>query len=370
MFFIGYFLFEVPSNLILHRVGARMWIGRIMITWGIVSALFMFTSTPAMFYTLRFLLGVAEAGFFPGIILYLTYWYPSERRVRIIALFMTAVPIAGVFGAPLSGWVLESFAGRAGLAGWQWLFVIEAMPAIAAGFAVLLYLDNGISTATWLTGEEQAVLTARLDAERREIAAHPSLASVFGDRRVWLLCAVYFCYVMGHYGLTFWLPVLIQTAGVEGEAAIGLITAIPYGVSVAAMLIVGRSADKRRERRWHSAAAMVAGAAGLSASAIAGDSTTTAVMCLTIGAAGVFSAGPVFWGLPTAFLGGAAAAAGIAAINSIGNLAGFASPYLVGWLADLTRSTEAGMFVVSGALVVGALAVLAVGGDHGGTVKR
>jgi D-galactonate transporter len=360
MFFIGYFIFEVPSNLILHRVGARLWIGRIMVTWGIVSALFMLTTTPGMFYLLRFLLGVAEAGFFPGIILYLTYWYPSERRVRMIALFMTAVPIAGMFGGPLSGWILESFQGVGGWAGWQWLFLIEAMPAIAAGAIVMLYLDNGIRSARWLTEEEKTLLERKLEEDRGAAPAHQSWSAVFADRRVWLLCAIYFCYVMGHYGLTFWLPVLIQGAGVQGTIQIGLITAIPYTASVVAMMLIGRSADTRRERRWHTAVPMLAGAIGLTLSAIAGGNTTVAVVCLTLGAAGVFSSGPVFWGLPTAFLGGAAAAAGIAVINSIGNLAGFVSPYVVGWLTDLTRSTEAGMYVVSAALVAGALVVLRI----------
>jgi sugar phosphate permease len=360
MFFIGYFLFEVPSNLILHRIGARVWIGRIMITWGIVSALFMFTTSPTIFYSLRFLLGVAEAGFFPGIILYLTYWYPSARRVRMIALFMTAVPIAGVFGAPLSGWILESFAGVRGWAGWQWLFLIEAMPAIVAGLVVIAYLDNGIRSARWLTDDEKALLERRLDEDRGALHIHPSLSAVFSDRRIWLLCAIYFCYVMGHYGLTFWLPVLIRSAGVEGALRIGLMTAIPYTAAVVAMVFISRSADHRRERRWHTALPMLVGALGLTLSALAGGNTAAAVVSLTIGSAGVFSSGPVFWGLPTAFLGGAAAAAGIAAVNSIGNLAGFVSPYLVGWLTDQTRSTEAGMYAVSGALVVGALAVLGI----------
>jgi D-galactonate transporter len=359
MFFIGYFLFEVPSNLILHRVGARIWIGRIMVTWGVISAMFMYTSSPAMFYTLRFLLGVAEAGFFPGIILYLTYWYPSEWRVRMVALFMTAVPIAGVLGGPLSGWILESFDGVRGWAGWQWLFLIEALPAIVAGIAVMLYLDNGIESARWLTDDEKRLLERKLDADRGAATNHLSLSAVFADRRVWLLCVIYFCYVMGHYGLTFWLPVLIQGAGVQGALQIGLITAIPYSVSVVVMILLGRSADARRERRWHTAVPMLAGALGLTLSAVAGKHTALAVLCLTLGSAGVFSAGPVFWGLPTAFLGGSAAAAGIAVINSIGNLAGFVSPYVVGWLTDLTDKTEAGMYAVSAALVVGALAVLA-----------
>jgi MFS family permease len=331
-----------------------------MISWGLVSTLFMFTTTPALFYSLRFLLGVSEAGFFPGIILYLTYWYPAERRVRMIALFMTAVPIAGVVGSPLSGWIMESFAGVLGWAGWQWLFLLEAVPALAMGLAVLVYLDNGISSASWLTEEEKDLLESNLLGDRAAVAVHQSLSAVLVDRRVWLLCAIYFCYVMGHYGLTFWLPVLIQTAGVEGTVKIGFVTAVPYVVSVVVMILVGRNADERQERRWHTAVPMIVGALGLTLSALAGRQTMMAVACLTLAASGVFSAGPVFWGLPTAFLGGAAAAAGIAAVNSIGNLAGFVSPYAVGWLKDLTRSTEAGMYAVSAALVVGALAVLGI----------
>lgn len=360
MFFIGYFIFEVPSNLLLHRVGARVWIARIMITWGLVSAAFMFIRTPMSFYALRFILGVAEAGFFPGIILYLTYWYPSHRRSRVVALFMAAPPIAGIFGGPLSGWIMERFAGVRGLAGWQWLFVLEAVPAIVVGVAVLLYLDNGIRGARWLADDEKALLDAEVAAEQSAISAHGSLAAVFADRRVWTMCAIYFCVVMGHYGLTFWMPALMQSAGVTGTFRIGALTAIPYTGGAIAMVLVGRSADLRRERRWHAAVPMITGALALSASALAGTHTAVAILCLTIAAAGVLSAGAMFWSLPTAFLGGVSAAAGIAAINSVGNLAGFVSPYMVGWLKDLTQSTEAGMLAVSAALVAGALVILTI----------
>ena len=360
MFFIGYFFFEVPSNLFLHRVGARIWIARIMITWGLISASFMFIRTPASFYTLRFILGVAEAGFFPGIILYLTYWYPAERRARMVALFMAAPPLAGVFGGPLSGWIMQALAGRRGLAGWQWLFVLEAIPAIIVGILVLLYLDNGIRSAKWLDDREKAILEKGIEKDRAAVSVHASLSDVFGDRRLWLLCLIYFCCVMGHYGLTFWMPVLIQNAGVSGTFRIGLFTAIPYSGAVVAMVLLGSSADLHRERRWHASVPMVVGAIFLSLSAVAGTHTTLAITCLTIAAAGVLSSGALFWSLPTAFLGGVAAAAGIAAINSVGNLAGFVSPYVVGWLKDLTNSTEAGMFAVSAVLIVGAAAILTI----------
>ncbi len=360
MFFIGYFFFEVPSNLLLHRLGARVWIGRIMITWGLVSASFMFISTPLSFYALRFILGIAEAGFFPGIILYLTYWYPSGRRARMVALFMAAPPIAGIFGGPLSGWIMQTFAGVKGLASWQWLFVLEAIPAIVVGVGVLLYLDNSIRAARWLSPEEKALLETNIAHDRAGVSDHSSLAAVFQDARVWKMCLIYFCIVMGHYGLTFWMPALIQAAGVVGTLRIGMFTAIPYTGGVVAMVLVGWSADRNRERRWHAAIPMIVGAAALSLSAIAGTHTGIAVACLTIAAGGVLSAGAMFWSLPTAFLGGVSAAAGIAAINSVGNLAGFVSPYVVGGLKDLTHSTVAGMYAVSAVLVVGALVILTV----------
>ena len=362
MFFIGYFTFEVPSNLILHRVGARIWIGRIMISWGLVSALFMFTTTPLMFYVLRFTLGVAEAGFFPGVILYLTYWYPSERRARMMTLFMAAIPIAGICGGPLSGWIMQSTEGLNGWRGWQWLFLLEAIPAIVVGITALFYLDNGIRSATWLTEAEKVLLEDKLARDRAHLVEHPSLAAVFRDRRLWRMCAIYFCCVMGQYGLTFWMPTLIQAAGVRGTLHIGLLTAVPYSVSIVAMILFGWSADRNRERRWHAAGAMLLGAAGLTASALAGTQTVLAMTCLSIAAMGVFSCAPLFWSLPTAVLGGTAAAAGIAAINSIGNLAGFVSPYVVGWLKDLTHSTAAGMYAVSAVLVAGALIVLTIPG--------
>ena len=360
MFFIGYFLFEVPSNIILHRVGARLWIGRIMITWGLVSALFMFTKTPLMFYSLRFALGLAEAGFFPGIILYLTYWYPSERRARMISLFMTAIPISGMLGGPLSGWIMQSMEGVNNWRGWQWLFVIEALPAVVLGVVTLFYLDDSIRSAKWLTLEEKALLDRKLDGDRAHVVEHPTLGAVFADRRLWRMCLIYFCCVIGQYGLTFWLPTLVQQAGVSGALEIGFLTAVPYTGGVVAMILFGRSADRRRERRWHTAIPMVIGAIGLTLSAAAGTHTATAILCLTVAAAGILTCAPLFWSLPTALLSGTAAAAGIAAINSVGNLAGFVSPYLVGWLKDVTSSTEAGMFLVSAALVFGAFVVLSV----------
>lgn len=359
IFFLGYFLFEVPSNLLLHRVGARMWIARIMITWGILSGCFMFVETPTGFYILRFLLGVAEAGFYPGVILYLTYWYPAHRRARIIAVFMSAIPVAGIFGNPLSGWIMDAFHGTHGLSGWQWMFLIEAIPAVLVGIMVLLYLDNGIQQARWLTAEEKALLQREVEADNAQGGAQGphSVAGVFRDMRVWWMALIYFAFVMGQYALTFWMPTLVKATGVQGNFQIGLLSAIPFLCAIVAMNLFGRSADVRRERRWHLIVPSLMGAVGFTVAASYTQNTVVALTFLSLAAAGVLTCAPLFWSLPTAFLSGTAAAAGIAAINSVGNLAGFASPYLIGYLKDLTGSTQIGMYVLSAVLVLGAIGV-------------
>lgn len=359
IFFIGYFLFEVPSNVFMHRVGARIWIARIMITWGLISGAMMFATTPMSFYVLRFLLGVAEAGFFPGIILYMTYWYPSHRRGKMIALFMTANPVSGLIGGPLSGWIMTTFAGVAGLTAWQWLFVLEALPSILVGIAVLLYIDDSIDGAKWLTAKEKTLLTKNIDLDSKAKEDH-SVMGVFKSGKVWFMCLIHFCLVMGAYGIGFWLPTIIKATGVKSSLDVGLLTMIPYSAAIVTMILVGRSADKRQERRWHLAVAAVIGGVGLIFSALYGDNTVLAMVGLTIGTAGILASLPVFWSLPTAFLGGTAAAAGIALINSVGNLAGFVSPYLIGTIKDLTQSTNIGVYALAGALFVGALLTLTV----------
>jgi D-galactonate transporter len=361
VFFIAYFLFEVPSNLILHRLGARRWIARIMITWALVSASFVFVRTPASFYALRFLLGIAEAGFFPGVILYLTYWYPAERRSRMVCTFMTAVPLAGLLGGPLSGWIMQSLAGARGLTGWQWLFLLEALPAAVLGVATLLYLDDGIRSARWLSESEKQLLELGIARETQHKAAHASLRAVFADRRIWLVTLIYFCCVMGQYGLTFWLPTLVKTAGISGVFKIGVYTAIPYLAAALCMPLLGRSADRRRERRWHLAVPMALGAVGLLGSALAGTThTDLAIAFLSLAAIGILACAPLFWSLPTTFLHGVSAAAGIAAINAVGNLAGFAAPYLIGAIKDLTQSTNLGLVVIAAFLLVGAVIVIRI----------
>jgi sugar phosphate permease len=358
IFFIGYFLFEVPSNLLMTRTGARIWIARIMISWGLISSALMFANSVATFYLLRFLLGAAEAGFFPGIILYLTYWYPAHRRARMVALFMSGVAVAGVVGGPLSGWIMTAFAGRYGLSGWQWLFLLEGLPSVLIGIWTLFYLDDGIRSASWL-GEDDKRLLERAIADDGKAQRHMPLAQVFANGTVWLLALVYFLFVMGLYGVSFWLPQLVKNSGVKDVFDIGLLTAVPYGIAAVVMVLAARHSDRSGERCWHAAAAALAGALGLVGATLYADNTVVAMAALSVATAGILTTFPIFWSLPTAMLGGAAAAAGIALINSVGNLAGFASPYLVGAIKDATGSTASGIYLLAASLVAGAVLVLA-----------
>ncbi len=356
LFFIGYFFFEVPSNMIMQKVGAKVWIARIMITWGLISGAFMFVTNETTFYVLRFLLGVAEAGFYPGVILYCTYWFPSHRRARVIAMFMSAIPIAGIFGNPLSGWIMSGFDGVGGLGGWQWMFVIEAIPAVAIGIWTIFYLDSTVQKAKWLTQEEKDVVEAAVAADASHQSSH-RLRDAFLEPKVWLMCLIYFCFVMGQYALTFWMPTFVKSTGISSELTIGVLSAIPFLAALVAMNLFGHSADRRRERRWHLIIPSLMGAIGFSMAAVTTGSTVLALISLSIAAAGVLTCAPLFWSLPTAFLGGSAAAAGIAVINSVGNLAGFVSPYMIGAVKDATGSTQVPMFILSGILVIGAAAV-------------
>lgn len=359
VFFLGYFVFELPSNVILHRVGARLWLARILVTWGIVSALFLFVRTPWQFYGLRFLLGLAEAGFYPGVILYLTYWFPTHRRGKMFALFQAGAPISGIIGNPVSGFIMQYFQGLGGLEGWQWMFLLEALPAVVLGGVLLVRLDNGIEGAGWLDADEKAVLVRNIEANRAPGEPEHSVLAVLRDRRLWVAASIYFLLIMGQYGITFWLPSLVKASGVAGSFNVGLLSAIPYVCAVAAMVLFTRSADRTRERRWHIAVPAAIGAAGFIVAATA-SSTTIAIVALSVATACVFSCAPMFWSLPTAFLSGAAAASGIAAINSAANLAGFVSPYMIGFLRDLTHSTATGMYVLAGTLVLGGLVTLSM----------
>lgn len=359
VFFVGYLMFEIPSNIALHRFGARRWIARIMMTWGLLSAAMMFIQTPISFYVLRFLIGIAEAGFFPGIIFYLTTWFPAHRRGVMISLFIAALPISSMLGSLISGWIMQSLDGVAGYAGWQWLFVIEGLPAVFLGAAVFFLLRDRIADAQWLSPEEKRGMQAALDREAQGKPQH-SLRDGLLNPKIWLLGAVYFCLVLGQYVISFWMPTIIRNSGVAEPWAIGVLTAIPYSVAAISMVLVGRSSDRHREYRWHLAICACIGAGGVIFGTLFGSNLLLAMLGLTIGTAAMISSLPVFWGMPTAVVGGAAAATGIALINSLGNVAGFFSTIVVGWLTQMTGSTQVAMYFMAGALVLGGLLGLSV----------
>jgi MFS family permease len=357
IFFIGYVVFEVPSNLILHKVGARFWIARIMVSWGIVSALFSVIETPMQFYILRFLLGVAEAGFAPGVLLYITYWFPAARRARAFSIYLMAIPISGALGAPLSGWIMDSFDGAAGWAGWRWLFLIEALPAIIAGFAAFLLLPNRPADVSWLSDREKRIIESDLAADQVTKTAHLSIRQFMSDKTLWLLCVLFFAIVMGHYTVTFWLSTIIQNAGVSNPLENGLLTSLPFFAAAVTMFVLGRSADRTRKLRMHLVVPMVVGAIALGLSPLFENNLNLSVILLMIAAAGLISSLAMFWAIPPNLLSGIWAAAGIAMINSLGNIAGFVSPALVGWILDQTRSLHAGLYTMAAIVLFGALLV-------------
>jgi ACS family tartrate transporter-like MFS transporter len=351
IFSLGYVIFGVPSNLALERFGARRWLAGIMIVWGLISASMMFIGGATSFYVLRFLLGAAEAGFFPGIILFLTWWFPERERTRTVALFLTAVSAAYVAGGPLSGGLLE-LDGFAGLDGWQWLFLTEGIPAIALGFVTLRYLDERPAEADWLEPEERAFLTAEVERDRelREALGGQRLRDALASGRVWLLGLVYFILLAAGFGLTFFVPDLVQDRTGYTDFEVGVLSAIPYGFATAAMVIVAR-------RGGGLVIPALVGAAGTVLTAYA-QSPLLLTIGVTLAAVGILSALPVFWALPTAFLSGTAAAAGIALIAAIGNLGGFVGPAFTGIAEDQTGSFKMPLVVLAGLLVVGSLLVL------------
>ncbi len=361
LFFIGYFIFEVPSNLILQRVGARMWIARIMILWGLVSMAMMFMKSVAVFYIMRFLLGAAEAGFFPGVILYLTYWYPAKERARTVALFALGGVAAGVIGSPISGAILHAFEGVGRLAAWQWLFLLEALPAIVMGFVILFVLPNRPREVRWLSDSEKAWLQRRLDDEASASSAHQShrLSEVFTSGRVWLLCLLYFLMNIGGYGYELWLPSIIKSFSGLSDAMVGWINAIPYLIAAVVMLLVGRHSDKTGERRVHVAVAAIVSAIGFGLSAYF-KNPYLALASLALAFAGIKSTLGPFWAMTTGFLSGTAAAGGIALINSVGNLGGFFGPYIVGEIKDRTGSNLIALLFLGTALLCMGLLALTV----------
>jgi len=364
IFFVGYFFFEVPSNLALHRFGARRWIARIMMSWGLVSAAMMAVTDETIYLTMRFLLGVAEAGFFPGIIYYLTLWYPSRKRASRTAWFMAAVPLAGVIGNPISGLIMEQLSGTAGLAGWQWLFLVEGVPSILVGIWVLFHLDSSIAEAKWLNDREKAILTDALASEEAE-KPRRGLGDAFKSGKVYALCAVYFTLTIGLYGIAFWLPTIIHSFGIRGYWNIGLVSAIPYGVATLGMLLICRHSDRKGERRLHFVLTVTAGAAGLTLSGLFADQPVLSTAFLSIGALGVIGALPLFWPIPTAFLTGTAAAAGIGLINSVGNLGGYVGPNMAIWVRTVSSDPSAALYAISVLLILGgAIVLLLIPKDH------
>ena len=364
IFFVGYVLSGVPSNLLLHKLGARKVIGTLMVAWGTASALLMFVKTPEQFYILRFITGVFEAGFFPGIVLYFTSWFPASRRGRIMGLFMSAIPISGVLGSPLSGWMMEAFAGHGGMAGWQWMFLLQGVPTVLLGFLVYVLLNDGIAQAKWLSGEEKALLSAELakDEQQRKQTAQTAdtFASVLKNKSVWLLGLIYFCIQMGVYAINFWLPTIVKGLGFQTPAMVGWVSAIPYFCASLFMIWIGRSGDARKERRWHLSGPLLMGLCGLMLATQAGGNVTIAMIGLSLATMGALAGLPMFWPLPTAFLSSAAAAGGLALINSLGQIAGFVSPFLVGWIKDATGGTTVALYLLSAILFVGAMLVLRV----------
>ena len=359
IFFIGYFLFEVPSNIIMTRTGARFWIGRIMLTWGVISGLMMFVQTELHFYVLRFLLGLAEAGFIPGVLYYLSCWFPAKARGRATSMFMMGIPLAGMIGAPLSGWLLRSMSGTAGLAGWQWVFLIEAIPTLFAGIACFFWLDNDPMSAKWLTQAEKDQLVTDLRAEN-DGKKFSSMRDGFASPQVWYLSLLYVMFTMGLYAISFWLPSIIGQSGVSDSLTIGLLTSIPYTAALIFMFFVGRSSDRNNERHYHLIVPALLGAFGLCVSVVFAHSTVPAMVGLTLATAGILTCIPQFYNVPPLLLTGSAAAVGLAMINSIGNLAGFVSPYLIGYVKDQAGSTSAAVLIIAGCLVLGAAGVLRI----------
>lgn len=361
LFFIGYFFFEVPSNLWLERIGARKTMLRIMVLWGLTSAATMFVQTPAQFYAVRFLLGVFEAGFFPGIILYLTFWTPLAYRARVTAFFMSALVVSGMIAGPVSGLILQSMNGVAGLQGWQWMFVIEGLPSCLLGVLVYFYLDDKPEDARWLAPAEKAALVNALRAERHAAgAAHasPSLRDAMAQPLVYLFAFVYFAVLAGGYVIAFWLPLTIRELGVSNFLHIGLYSAIPYTVAGLAMIVLGRSSDHFNERHLHVAIPASVGALALIALPQASHSLALSLTLLAVATAGLYSSLPPFWTVATQSLSRAEAAAGIAMIASLGNLAGFGSPFIIGQVRAATGSSASGLYLMAAIVLLGGIALM------------
>lgn len=356
IFFLGYVMFEVPSNLLLTRIGARRTISRIMVLWGLTSASMLFVQGEWSFYVLRFMLGVFEAGFAPGMIFYLTYWYSQSRMAGVMAVVMLAGPIGGIVGGPVSAWIMTAFSGAHGLDGWQWMFLLEGLPCVLLGVIAFRYLDDKPAEARWLSAEEKALLAADLDS-RGEHKKH-AFAQVLRDPAIYGMALTYFCLICGIYAVSFWLPTLLKLAGVQDTMQIGLYSAIPYMAAAVFMLGFARSSDRLRERRWHTLVPALLAGVALCIATAAPTQFALSLTAITLATGFMWAAYTVFWAIPSQYLQGEAAAGGIALINSIGLLGGFLSPSIIGWIKETTGSLSGGLYAISALLVAGALLLL------------
>ncbi|HDR9189462.1 MFS transporter [Burkholderia vietnamiensis] len=367
IFFWGYFLFEMPSNLLLHRYGARFWIARIMITWGIVSssmafivplAQFFHVQTSTMFYALRFLLGLCEAGFFPGVILYMNYWFPARRQSVAMSGFLVAIPLSLTLGSVVSGWLMEQTHGLSGMSGWQWMLLLEGLPSIVVAFVVLAFLGDGPQSAKWLSADEKALLARNLERE----AAHKShrVGVALRSPRVWLLTFILLTFNTGFYGLAFWLPSIIRASGVRSPLHIGLLTAIPYLTAIFAMLWNASHSRKTGERRLHAAIPALIGGVGLIASAACAQNVALSIVLLTIATCAILALMPIYWTFPGQILSGTAAAAGIALINSVGNLSGFTGSMITGIAKEMTGNINNGTYALGACLLISCVLILSI----------
>lgn len=360
LFFVGYFLFEVPSNMLLHRIGARVWIARIMISWGLASAAMMFVSNETWFYVLRFLIGVMEAGFVPGVLYFFTQWYPGNRRARINSYFKSSICLCGIIGGPLAGFILGHFDGVGGMAGWKWLFLLEGLPSVLLGLVVLWLVADRIEDARWLSREEKDFLAGCM-ARDVQPEGSQSLRSILKEPATLALSGIYLCLVMALTGLLFWMPQLIRNAGVDDTMRIGLLTMIPYIVAVIGNLLIGRSSDMRGERRWHMAFCAAMTACGYLICALFYGQIALLMLGMCLIMTGIIAWMPIFWTIPPRYLSGLAAAAGIALINSLGQLGGIVGPFMVGKVRDLSGSSSLALFMLAGAcLLATALIIWAV----------
>jgi len=358
IFFLGYVLFEIPSNLLLTKIGARRTFARILFLWGATSAAMLFVREAHLFYILRFMLGVFEAGFAPGMIFYLTLWYSEARRARAIAIVLCAAPIGGMFGGPFSSWIMTSLSGAHGIAGWQWMFLFEGVPAILLGILAFCCLDDSPREARWLSVDEKALLETDLQSNAPTSHDSKSLLQIIADPRIYRLAATYFCLICGLYAVGFWLPTILKESGLSSLMEIGFYSAIPYLAAIIGMYALAQRSDALQERRWHSVLAALLAAVALT---VAGFSTThfvAALISITIATAAMYASYTVFWAIPMGYLKGPGAAGGIALINSIGLLGGFLSPTVIGWAKTMTGSIQAGLFIMVGLLVAGAILLM------------